>query len=142
WKGDMGLHSDIATRLAGSADLYETTRRPPSASVNFVVAHDGFTLADLVSYEGKHNEANGEGNRDGSNDNHSWNCGVEGPTADPEVETLRNRQIKNALTLLLLSQGTPMLLYGDEMRRTAMGNNNTVFQDNELNWIDWENART
>src|SRR5271169_1731599 len=137
WKGDMGVHSEIATRLAGSADLYETTRRPPSASVNFVTAHDGFTLADLVSYEQKHNEANGEDNRDGANDNRSWNCGVEGPTEDPAVEQLRNRQVKNFLTTTVFSLGLPMISMGDEVRRTQHGNNNAYCQDNETSWLDW-----
>src|SRR6202022_2175681 len=140
WKGDMGLNSEIATRLAGSADLYETTNRPPSASVNFVTAHDGFTLKDLVSYDHKHNEANGEDNRDGSDDNRSWNCGVEGPTDDPAILALRARQKRNFLTTLLLSQGVPMLLAGDEMGRTQQGNNNAYCQDNEVSWLDWSQA--
>ena len=142
-KGDGGLVNDLAARVTGSFDLFKENNdtRTPYHSINFITCHDGFTLNDLVSYNDKHNEVNGEGNRDGSNDNNSWNCGVEGPTDDPEIERLRYRQIKNALTLLFLSQGTPMLLYGDEMRRTALGNNNTVFQDNELNWINWEDAK-
>ncbi len=110
WKGDMGLHSEIATRLAGSADLYETTRRPPSASVNFVTAHDGFTLADLVSYEQKHNEANGEENRDGADDNSSWNCGAEGPTDDAAIIELRERQKRNFWCSLMFAQGSPMII--------------------------------
>ena len=128
-----------------------SSERSPYHSINFVTCHDGFTLNDLVSYNEKHNERNGEGNRDGHNENESWNCGVEGPVADAEdlddeeketIERLRVQQIKNFLTLLFLSQGTPMLLYGDEMRRTAFGNNNTVYQDNALNWLNWENLKT
>jgi glycogen operon protein len=140
WKGDMGLHSEIATRLAGSADLYETTRRPPSASINFVTAHDGFTLRDLVSYNDKHNEQNGEDNQDGTDDNRSWNCGVEGETDDPAVLALRARQQRNFLATLLLSQGVPMLVGGDEAGRTQHGNNNAWCQDNDLSWLDWENV--
>ena len=140
-------------RVAGSYDLFAPTpesERSPFHSINFVTCHDGFTLNDLVSYNEKHNERNGEDNRDGANDNQSWNCGYEGVRRDAdlpdeqkvEIEDLRRQQIKNFLTLLFLSQGTPMLLYGDEMRRTAEGDNNTVFQDNSLNWINWENAKT
>ena len=121
WKGDMGLHAEIATRLAGSADLYETTRRPPSASINFVTAHDGFTLQDLVSYEQKHNEANGEDNRDGADDNHTWNCGVEGPTDDAAIIELRERQKRNLWCALMLAQGSPMISGGDELSRTQAG---------------------
>ncbi len=138
WKGDMGLHSEIATRLAGSADLYETTRRPPSASINFVTAHDGFTLQDLVSYEQKHNEANGEDNRDGADDNHTWNCGVEGPTDDPEIIELRERQKRNLWCALMLAQGAPMISGGDELSRTQNGNNNGYCQDSELSWTHWD----
>jgi isoamylase len=138
WKGDMGLHSDIATRLAGSADLYETTRRPPSASVNFVTAHDGFTLQDLVSYEQKHNEANGEENRDGSDDNSSWNCGVEGPTDDPGIIELRERQKRNFWCSLMFAQGSPMISGGDELSRTQQGNNNAYCHDSELSWYHWD----
>jgi glycogen operon protein len=138
WKGDMGLHSEIATRLAGSADLYETTRRPPSASVNFVTAHDGFTLQDLVSYEHKHNEANGEENRDGADDNHTWNCGAEGPTEDAAIIELRERQKRNLWCALLLTQGSPMISGGDELSRTQQGNNNAYCQDNELSWSHWD----
>jgi isoamylase len=143
-KGDGGLVGELATRVTGSFDLFvgDNNARTPYHSINFITCHDGFTLNDLVSYNEKHNDANGEGNRDGSNDNHSWNCGVEGPSVDPKIESLRNQQIKNALALLFLSQGTPMLLYGDEMRRTALGNNNTVFQDNDLNWINWTHQET
>lgn len=151
-KGEAGLTGELATRLAGSYDLFAPnpdSERSPFHSINFVTCHDGFTLNDLVSYNDKHNERNGESNRDGANDNHSWNCGYEGwvetsdlPEAEKEaIETLRRQQIKNFLTLLFLSQGTPMLLYGDEMRRTAEGDNNTVFQDNSLNWINWENTK-
>jgi glycogen operon protein len=138
WKGDMGLHSEIATRLAGSADLYETTRRPPSASVNFVIAHDGFTLQDLVSYEQKHNEANGEENRDGADDNQSWNCGVEGPTDDAAIIELRERQKRNLFCALILAQGSPMISGGDELSRTQQGNNNAYCQDSELSWYQWK----
>ena len=138
WKGDMGLHSEIATRLAGSADLYETTRRQPSASINFVTAHDGFTLQDLVSYEQKHNEANGEDNRDGADDNHTWNCGVEGPTEDVDIIELRERQKRNLWCALLLAQGSPMISGGDELGRTQLGNNNGYCQDSELSWYHWD----
>jgi isoamylase len=138
WKGDMGLHSEIATRLAGSADLYETTRRPPSASINFVTAHDGFTLHDLVSYEQKHNEANGEGNRDGADDNHTWNCGVEGPTDDPDITELRERQKRNLWCALMFAQGAPMISGGDELSRTQDGNNNGYCQDSPLSWHHWD----
>jgi glycogen operon protein len=125
----------MAQRIAGSPDLY--AHRGPAASVNFITCHDGFTLADLVSYNYKHNEANGERGRDGSDENHSWNCGVEGPTDDPAVAALRLRQMKNALAMLFLSQGVPMLLMGDEMARTQRGNNNAYCQDNEISWLDW-----
>jgi glycogen operon protein len=127
----------LARRLAGSADLYEADGREPFASINFITAHDGFTLNDLVSYESKHNEANHEDNHDGSDDNRSWNCGAEGGTDDPGVLELRARQRRNFLTTLLISQGTPMLLGGDEMGRTQHGNNNAWCQDNELSWYDW-----
>jgi glycogen operon protein len=133
----MGLHSEIATRLAGSADLYETTRRPPSASINFVTAHDGFTLQDLVSFEQKHNDANGEENRDGTDDNHAWNCGVEGPTDDVDIIELRERQKRNLWCALMLAQGVPMMSGGDELSRTQLGNNNGYCQDSELSWHDW-----
>jgi isoamylase len=138
WKGDMGLHSEIATRLAGSADLYETTRRLPSASVNFVTAHDGFTLQDLVSYEQKHNEANGEDNRDGADDNHTWNCGTEGPSEDAVIIELRERQKRNLWCALILAQGSPMISGGDELSRTQHGNNNAYCQDSELSWYHWD----
>jgi glycogen operon protein len=138
WKGDMGLHSEIATRLAGSADLYESTRRPPSASINFVTAHDGFTLQDLVSYEHKHNEANGEENRDGADDNHTWNCGAEGPTEDKAIIELRERQKRNLWCALVFTQGSPMISGGDELSRTQQGNNNAYCQDSELSWYHWD----
>jgi glycogen operon protein len=127
----------VASRIAGSSDLYAHTGRTPCNSINFITCHDGFTLADLVSYNAKHNEANGEDNRDGSNDNLSWNCGVEGPTADATVLELRRRQAKNLLAVLLLSRGVPMLWAGDEVLRTQRGNNNAYCQDNVLSWFDW-----
>jgi isoamylase len=136
-KGDDDTVSALAMRLTGSPDIYGHENREAEQSVNFVTCHDGFTLNDLVSYNGKHNEDNGEDNRDGSNDNMSWNCGVEGPTSDAGIEALRNRQAKNCLALLLLSAGTPMLLMGDEARRTQHGNNNAYCQDNEISWFDW-----
>lgn len=138
WKGDSGVVSELATRIAGSSDLYEQSGRRPYASINFVTAHDGFTLDDLVSYDQKHNEANQEGNRDGENHNLSWNCGVEGPTGDPEVNALRRRQKRNFMATLLLSQGVPMICGGDEMGRTQQGNNNAYCQDNELSWTHWD----
>ena len=137
WKGDGGTVSEFATRLAGSSDLYAWGGRQPYASINFVTCHDGFTLQDLVSYNDKHNEANGEGNRDGANDNNSWNCGAEGATDDPAVNALRDRQVKNFAAILMLSQGVPMILMGDEVRRTQQGNNNAYCQDNEISWFDW-----
>jgi isoamylase len=137
WRGRPATLPEFASRLTGSSDLYQQDSRRPVASVNFVTAHDGFTLTDLVSYDHKHNEANGEDNRDGSDDNRSWNCGVEGPTDDPGILALRARQKRNFLTTLLLSQGVPMLLAGDEMGRTQQGNNNAYCQDNEISWIDW-----
>jgi glycogen operon protein len=136
-KGDPGLIGAVAARLAGSSDLYAWQNRLPANSVNFVTCHDGFTLNDLVSYNGKHNEANGENNRDGSDSNNSWNCGAEGPTDDPTVNALRERQVKNFAAILLLSQGVPMILMGDEVRRTQRGNNNAYCQDNEISWHDW-----
>ena len=139
-RGDPGVVAGVASRIAGSADIYQAAGELPVNSVNFVTAHDGFTLNDVVSYNEKHNEANGEGNRDGVNDNMSWNCGVEGETDDPAVEELRVRQIKNFATILFLSQGVPMLLSGDEIRRTQRGNNNGYCQDNELTWFDWDLA--
>lgn len=138
WKGDGGTVSEFATRLTGSSDLYMDDGRRPTASINFVTCHDGFGLHDLVSYNEKHNEANGEENRDGANDNNSWNCGAEGPTDDTEILELRERQKRNLLVTLLLSQGVPMLLAGDEISHTQQGNNNTYCQDNELTWLNWE----
>jgi isoamylase len=138
WKGDGGLASEFATRLAGSSDLYQWNGRAPSASINFITCHDGFTLRDLVSYNGKHNEANGEGNRDGADDNGSWNCGAEGPTDDPNVNALRARQQRNFIATLLFSQGVPMMLAGDELSHSQNGNNNTYCQDNELTWLNWD----
>jgi isoamylase len=138
WRGDGGAVSEVATRLSGSNDLYATSGRQPYASINFVTAHDGFTLNDLVSYNEKHNEANLEENRDGENNNLSWNCGAEGPTEDPGVKTLRERQKRNFLATLFLSQGVPMISHGDEVSRTQRGNNNAYCQDNELTWIDWD----
>ncbi len=137
WKGDGGLIADLAYRLTGSSDLYELSGRRPYASINFITCHDGFTLQDLVSYNGKHNEANLEDNRDGTDDNRSWNCGVEGPTTDPVVLALRARQKRNFLATLFLSQGVPMLLAGDELGRTQNGNNNAYCQDDEINWMPW-----
>jgi isoamylase len=137
WKGDESQVAELAYRLSGSSDLYAHNGRRPYASVNFVTAHDGFTLRDLVSYNHKHNEANGEGNRDGEDDNKSWNCGAEGPSSDPAVRALRAQQIRNFLATLFVSQGVPMLLYGDERGRSQRGNNNAYCQDNELTWIDW-----
>jgi isoamylase len=137
WKGDEGQAAELGYRLTGSSDLYEQSGRRPYASINFVTAHDGFTLADLVSYNVKHNEANGEDNADGADDNHSWNCGIEGPTGDPEITELRQRQMRNLLATLLLSQGVPMLCAGDEVARTQRGNNNAYCQDNELSWLSW-----
>ena len=138
WRGENQTLAEFASRLTGSSDLYESNGRRPYASVNFVTAHDGFTLADLVSYNDKHNEANGEGNADGESHNRSWNCGAEGPTDDPEVLALRERQQRNFLATVLLSQGVPMVLGGDEMGRTQGGNNNAYCQDNEISWFDWE----
>ena len=140
WRGAEPGVGELATRLTGSSDLYESGRRRPSASINFVTAHDGFTLADLVSYNGKHNEANGEDNRDGTDDNRSWNGGAEGPTDNPEILSLRARLKRNFLATLLLSQGVPMLLHGDEFGRSQKGNNNVYCQDNEISWLDWVNA--
>ncbi|MCV7194405.1 glycogen debranching protein GlgX [Mycolicibacterium brumae] len=142
WRGEDATLGEFAYRLTGSPDLYEATARRPVASINFVTAHDGFTLADLVSYNEKHNEANGEGNNDGESHNRSWNCGAEGPTDDPAINELRARQQRNFLTTLLLSQGVPMLSHGDELGRTQGGNNNGYCQDNEITWIDWESADT
>jgi glycogen operon protein len=137
WQGEPGMAGAVATRIAGSADLYEASGRQPRHSINFVTCHDGFTLYDLVSYNYKHNLANGENNRDGTNDNYSWNCGVEGETNDPAVLDLRRRQARNFMATLMLSQGVPMILAGDEFLRTQRGNNNAWCQDNEISWIDW-----
>ncbi len=141
WKGEDGP-AELTRRLSASADKFNRRGRRPWASVNFVTAHDGFTLADLVSYNDKHNEANGEDNRDGHSHNYSWNCGVEGPTGDPAILALRQRQMRNILATLLLSQGTPMLTAGDEFGRTQHGNNNAYCQDNEISWLDWSLADT
>ncbi|MDP2170137.1 MAG: glycogen debranching protein GlgX, partial [Rhodocyclaceae bacterium] len=137
WRGDGGLIGEFARRLTGSSDLYAHNGRRPHASINYITAHDGFTLHDLVSYDHKHNQANGEDNRDGSDRNLSWNCGVEGATDNPEINVLRARQKRNLLATLLLSQGVPMLLAGDEMGRTQQGNNNAYCQDNAVSWVDW-----
>jgi glycogen operon protein len=138
WKGDGGTANEFATRLAGSSDLYQWTGRAPYASINFITCHDGFTLQDLVSYNGKHNEANGEDNKDGSDDNNSWNCGAEGPTDDAAIKNLRERQKRNLVATLFLSQGVPMLCGGDELSHTQQGNNNAYCQDTELTWLNWE----
>ena len=137
WRGDGGTVGEMATRLSGSSDLYAHNGRRPYASINFVTSHDGFTLQDLVSYEQKHNEANGEDNRDGENHNLSWNCGVEGPTDDPATRALRERQKRNFMATLFLSQGVPMISGGDELSRTQWGNNNPYCQDNDISWTDW-----
>jgi isoamylase len=140
WRGCDGTLPDFATRIAGSSDLYGATGHRPSASINFITAHDGFTLRDLVSYDRKYNEANGEGNRDGTDDNRSWNCGAEGPTGNPEILALRARQARALLGTLLLSRGIPMILSGDELGRTQAGNNNAYCQDNPTSWFDWDAA--
>jgi len=140
WKGDGGTVAELATRLSGSSDLYQQTSRKPSASLNFVTCHDGFTLRDLVGYRFKHNEANGENNRDGTDQNNSWNCGVEGPTDDGSINALRGRQQRNLFATLLLSQGVPMLLAGDELGHTQLGNNNAYCQDSPLTWLNWDLA--
>jgi glycogen operon protein len=147
WKGDEGQIREVATRISGSSDLYQSSGKTPVASINLITAHDGFSLWDLVSYNDKHNEANGEENRDGHNDNNSWNCGVEGPTEDLEINALRGRQMRNFLTTLFLSEGVPMLTAGDEYGKTQRGNNNAYCQDNEISWLKWgrteeENAMT
>jgi glycogen operon protein len=141
-KSDRNTVLNLRQRLLGSPDIYTKSYQSPEQSINFITCHDGFTLNDLFSYNGKHNEANGENNRDGASENYSWNCGVEGPTSDPEVERLRERQIRNALTLNLLSVGTPMLMMGDEVRRTQLGNNNAYCQNNEMSWFDWSLCQT
>jgi isoamylase len=140
WRGEPASLPDIASRFTGSSDLYLDDGRSPSASINFIVAHDGFTLRDLVTYNEKHNEANGEENRDGESHNRSWNCGEEGPTDDPEILALRSRQQRNLMATLLLSQGVPMIAHGDEIGRTQHGNNNGYCQDNEITWMDWRNV--
>ncbi|MGZ4557247.1 MAG: glycogen debranching protein GlgX [Mycobacteriaceae bacterium] len=142
WRGEDSTLGEFASRFTGSSDLYEDSSRRPGASINFVIAHDGFTLADLVSYNEKHNEANGEHSNDGESHNRSWNCGVEGPTDDPEILGLRGRQQRNILVTMLMSQGTPMLAHGDEMGRTQQGNNNVYCQDSPLAWMDWTLAET
>jgi isoamylase len=138
WKGDGGVASEFATRISGSSDLYEWSGRRPHASINFITCHDGFPLADLVSYDQKHNEANGEDNRDGANDNDSWNCGVEGPTDDPKINELREKKKRAFLATLIFSQGIPMLLAGDEIGHSQGGNNNAYCQDNEITWLNWD----
>lgn len=138
WRGEPAALPEFASRLTGSADLYESSGRRPFASINFVTAHDGFTMRDLVSYNEKHNEANGENNADGESNNRSWNCGEEGPTDNPDILDLRERQIRNFISTLLLSQGVPMISHGDEIGRTQGGNNNTYCQDNEIAWMDWD----
>ena len=142
WRGDGGMIADLASRLGGSSDLYASSGRGPHSSVNYVTSHDGFTLNDLVSYNHKHNEANGENNRDGTDANYSNNYGVEGPTGDPSIERVRQRQVRNMLLTLLLCRGVPMLLGGDEFRRTQFGNNNAYCQDNEISWFDWDRAES
>ncbi|GAA3744264.1 glycogen operon protein [Spinactinospora alkalitolerans] len=137
WRGEPATLGEFASRVTGSSELYQDDGRRPFASINFVTCHDGFTLADLVSYDRKHNQANGEDNQDGHGDNRSWNCGAEGPTDDPRVNALRRRQVRNLLATLMLSQGVPMLLHGDEIGRTQRGNNNAYCQDNKLTWVDW-----
>ncbi|MGE3539367.1 MAG: glycogen debranching protein GlgX [Candidatus Tectimicrobiota bacterium] len=138
WKGDDSMLSEFATRLSGSSDLYQSDGRKPYASINFITCHDGFNLEDLVSYNDKHNEANGENNQDGANDNHSWNCGAEGPTDDAAIQALRWQQKRNLIATLILSEGVPMLLAGDELSQSQAGNNNTYCQDNELTWLHWD----
>jgi len=142
WKGDAGLLGELGSRISGSSDIYNRRGRRPWASINFITAHDGFTLWDLVSYNDKHNEANREENRDGSDNNNSWNCGIEGPTDDPEILALRNRQVRNMLMTLLLSSGVPMITAGDEIGRSQRGNNNPYCQDNEISWMPWDALQT
>jgi len=137
WAGDAGMMGSFARRICGSSDLYQSSGKGPARSLNFVTCHDGFTLNDLVSYKQKHNDENGEFGRDGNDANNSDNCGVEGPSEDPGVEGMRNRLIKNFLLTLFISRGVPMLLGGDEFRRTQRGNNNAYCQDNEVSWFDW-----
>jgi glycogen operon protein len=140
WRGEDRNLGEFAARITGSSDLYEWSGRRPFASVNFVTAHDGFTLKDLVTYNEKHNEANGEDNHDGTDDNRSWNCGAEGPSDDPDITALRATQMRNFLATLMLSQGIPMIVGGDEMGRTQQGNNNAYCQDDEISWYDWDLA--
>jgi glycogen operon protein len=140
WRGHPSTLGEFASRITGSADLYEQTGRRPVASINFVTAHDGFTLRDLVSYDEKHNDANGEGGADGESHNRSWNSGAEGETDDPDIRALRARRQRDLLATLLLSQGVPMIAHGDELGRTQQGNNNVYAQDSELSWVDWEQA--
>jgi glycogen operon protein len=140
WRGADSVLAEFAERFTGSSDLYKNDNRNPTASINFITAHDGFTLNDLVSYNDRHNEANGEDNKDGAQDNRSWNCGAEGPTDDENIVNIRNRQKRNFLATLLLSQGVPMLLAGDEAGHSQKGNNNAYCQDNDISWIDWEKA--
>src|SRR5581483_4666535 len=140
WRGADGALGELALRLTGSGDIYSSDRRRPTSSINFITAHDGFTLADLTAFNEKHNQDNGEDNNDGESDNRSWNCGAEGPTEDLDVCALRERQRRNLLGTLLLSAGVPMILGGDEIGRTQDGNNNAYCQDNEISWYDWENA--
>jgi glycogen operon protein len=140
WRGEPATLGEFASRITGSADLYEHSGRRPVASINFVTAHDGFTLRDLVSYNEKHNDANGEDNKDGESHNRSWNCGAEGPSDDPKVLGLRARQQRNFIATMLLSQGVPMILHGDEMGRTQQGNNNGYCQDSELTWVNWDSV--
>src|SRR5690606_36019414 len=140
WRGDDGQLGELAYRLTGSSDLYESNGRRPNASINFVTAHDGFTMRDLVSYDHKHNHANGEDNRDGENHTLAWNSGVDGSTGDPEINELRARRVRAFLATLFVSQGVPMLVMGDELGRTQGGNNNAYCQDNEVSWVDWERA--
>ena len=138
WRGEPASLAEFASRITGSSDLYANSARRPTASVNFVIAHDGFTLRDLVSYNEKHNDANGEGGNDGETHNRSWNCGVEGETSDPAVNALRLKQQRNFITTLMVSQGVPMIAHGDEMGRTQHGNNNVYAQDNDIAWVDWD----
>jgi glycogen operon protein len=140
WKGDGGLIGELAYRITGSSDLYARSGRKPYASINFITAHDGFTLQDLVSYNSKHNEANVEDHRDGTDNNRSWNCGAEGPTEDPEINKTRARQKRNLVATLLFSQGVPMFLAGDAIGHTQNGNNNAYCQDNEISWLNWDPA--
>ncbi|QXJ32607.1 Limit dextrin alpha-1,6-maltotetraose-hydrolase [Saccharolobus shibatae] len=137
WRGEALPYSEIANRLLGSPDIYLGNNKTPFASINYVTSHDGFTLEDLVSYNQKHNEANGFNNQDGMNENYSWNCGAEGPTNDQNVVVCREKQKRNFMITLLVSQGTPMILGGDELSRTQRGNNNAFCQDNEITWFDW-----